>query len=291
MEYLLQSLNERIKAIGADWTKYAVVGSFLLYVLGYLALRFHLTALGVSTDLNVLDERYLFAGARFLVYAVTSVPNILLLALPLLLAGWVLLRLLSVDTRARALQRLMRPRLLLGFGLLFSMASIVVMRQCFRFSNLLLAQQLPTDPAWLVAIILDDRLIGHYFAGLIAACALTLAVLWALRGRGLPGGARAAQALLAFLAAVQLLMLPINYGVLIADKTLPSLTAVGDKLLAQDERAWLVWEGKDGVTYLLSRGDRRVLLTLPRSEVRRIEIAGFDRILRVLHDGRVPRRG
>ena len=65
MEGVLQELNERIKALSGDWSKYTVVGSFLLYVVGYLALRFHLTAIGVGTDLAVLDERYLFTGANF----------------------------------------------------------------------------------------------------------------------------------------------------------------------------------------------------------------------------------
>jgi hypothetical protein len=87
--------------------------------------------------------------------------------------------------------------------------------------------------------------------------------------------------LLAFLAAVELLLLPINYGVLIVDKALPRVAAIGDKPLADGEEAWLVWEGKDGVTFLLrsQESKRRALLTLPRSEVKRTEILGFDRIL------------
>ena len=80
MADLLQELNERIKALAGDWTKYTVVGSFLLYVVGYLTLRFHLTAIGIGTDLAVLDERYLFTGARFFVYLVSAVPNIVLVA-------------------------------------------------------------------------------------------------------------------------------------------------------------------------------------------------------------------
>ena len=79
MADLLHELNERVKALGGDWGKYTLVGSFLLYVVGYLTLRFHLTAIGIGTDLAVLDERYLFTGARFLVYLVSAVPSIVLL--------------------------------------------------------------------------------------------------------------------------------------------------------------------------------------------------------------------
>ena len=77
MADLLDDLGARISALGSNWTKYSVVGSFVLYVFGYLAVRFHLTAIGVGTDLAVLDERYLFAGARFLVYLVSSVPSMM----------------------------------------------------------------------------------------------------------------------------------------------------------------------------------------------------------------------
>ena len=39
MSELLQKVNDGIKSLGGDWSKYTVVGSFLLYVVGYLALR------------------------------------------------------------------------------------------------------------------------------------------------------------------------------------------------------------------------------------------------------------
>jgi hypothetical protein len=67
-------LSDRVKTLAVDWTAYAALGSFVLYLLGYLTLRFHLTALGIGSDLSVLDERYLFAGAKFLVYLVSPSP-------------------------------------------------------------------------------------------------------------------------------------------------------------------------------------------------------------------------
>src|SRR5262245_64927825 len=85
---MLQAFRTSVRRIGSDWTKYGVVGSFVLYVFGYLAVRFHLTAIGVGTDLAVLDERYLFAGARFLVYLVSSVPSMLLIILPIAFLLW-----------------------------------------------------------------------------------------------------------------------------------------------------------------------------------------------------------
>ena len=85
----------------------------------------------------------------------------------------------------------------------------------------------------------------------------------------------------------KLLMLPVNYGILIADKTIPKVANLGNqKPLKVAEDAWLVWEGKDGVTYLV-RGrqagkEQRTLITLPRSDVKEIKIIAYDPILRVL---------
>ena len=39
MTDLLQALTERVRSVAGDWPKYTVVGSFALYLIGYLALR------------------------------------------------------------------------------------------------------------------------------------------------------------------------------------------------------------------------------------------------------------
>src|SRR4030095_7536331 len=114
---LLQDFRTSVTALGSDWTKYSVVGSFVLYVFGYLAVRFHLTAIGVGTDLAVLDERYLFAGARFLVYLVSAVPNILLVALPIVGLGWLAERMLPEQVHARVREALLHPRWLTIAGI------------------------------------------------------------------------------------------------------------------------------------------------------------------------------
>lgn len=282
MADLLQDLSERVKALGSDWTKYAVVGSFLLYAVGYLSLRFHLSAIGIGTDLAVLDERYLFAGARFLVYLVSSVPKIVLIALPVALIFWAMCKLLAEAGRARARAWIMQPTRLTVFGIVFAVVAIqFVMVQCFVFTDLLLAPTL-RGPAWLVGLLLDGRLMPLWFSSMVAACAVPIAILVALRNGEDRGGLAAfAGGLLAVLAAVQVLLLPVNYGVLIADKVLPRVAMIGDKPVADGEDAWLVWEGKDGVTFLHRSQDRkrRALVTLPRAKVERIEILGFDRII------------
>jgi hypothetical protein len=142
---LLQDFRTSVTALGSDWTKYSVVGSFVLYVFGYLAVRFHLTAIGVGTDLAVLDERYLFAGARFVVYLVSSVPSMLLIILPIAFLLWSVRRLRPTIEHAASGSPDGRPVVLAWTGVVLAVIAIqFVMRQCF------FRQQPPArqQPAW-----------------------------------------------------------------------------------------------------------------------------------------------
>ena len=290
----LEQIATQLKALAGGWGQVTLLGSFALYVLGYLALRFHLTALGLVTDLSVLDERYLFNGMRFVVYLVSAVPSIVLLLLLPAALGWLAWVLLPARRRQALAAWWRRPWRLALLGIVAAVVTIqFVMRQCFVFSDLLLAPRLPAEPAWLVALLYGDALKAPYFAGLVALCLLSLALLWPLLRLAEPTPAlRRARALLAFLVAVQFLLLPVNYGVLIADKSLPRVTAAGPRTLAADETAWLVWEGKEGVTFLLRGADgRRSLLTQPRAQVLTVEVMGTEAIMPTLFDATgAPRR-
>jgi hypothetical protein len=73
--------------------------------------------------------------------------------------------------------------------------------------------------------------------------------------------------------------------------TLPRVATLGGTTLAEGDEAWLVWEGKVGVTFLVRHpaGDHRVLLTLQQQDVKRMEITGFDKIVATLFGpGRTP---
>lgn len=290
MSDLWRDVGARISALGSNWTTYTVVGSFVLYVVGYLTLRFHLSAIGIATDLSVLDERYLFTGARFVVYLVSSVPSIVLIALPVALLMWVLGRIAPEHGLRRVGAWISHPSRLTLFGIVFAVIVIqFVMRQCFFFNDLLLAREFPRDPAWMVRLLLNGTYMPLYFSAILTACVVPIAILIAVRDAPAAGSAAFARGLLVFLAAVQVLLLPINYGVLIVDKTLPRVAALGEKKpLGPGDEAWLVWEGKDGVTFLVrsAQEHRRSLRTLARTDVTETEIVGFDRILPTLFGSR-----
>lgn len=284
---LLKDLGASVSALGSDWTKYSVLGSFVLYVFGYLAVRFHLTAIGVGTDLAVLDERYLFAGARFLVYLVSSIPSMLLIVLPIAFLLYSVRRLRPAIEHAASGSPDGRPVVLAWSGVVVAVIAIqFVMRQCFLVSNLLLAPTLASLPAWLVRLLFNDQLMPLYFGALVLMCGISLAILFLIREAEPIGVTGLGRGLLAFLVLVQILLLPVNYGILIMDKSLARVASVTDEPLANGDAAWLVWEGKEGVTFLVRRGNqRRVLLTVPRADIKRTEIVGFDPIVPTLFGG------
>jgi hypothetical protein len=275
---------ERLKELATRWTTFTAFGTFVLYLLGYLALRFHLTALGIGTDLSVLDERYLFTGARFLVYAASAIPIAILLAV---VPGALLVGALRLWPRlGRWLRaRVGTPRGAAIAGVVVSVAMIqLVMRRCFDLGDMLLATQVPDTTPWLAALLRDPALMPVFFAAMIAGTALPVVAL-VVASRA-PADTEKAGAgpdwvagLLALLVAIQLLLLPVNFGYLVVDKSLPRVAAIADRPAAPGQQAWLVWEGKDGMTYLVRHADgARTLLTIPRPDGKRvaIEIVGYD---------------
>jgi hypothetical protein len=287
---LFDDLQTKVASLTGKWPSFTAFGSFFVYLVGYLALRFQLSAYGVATNLDVWDERYLFAGSRFFVYLVSSVPNVLLIAIVIWLLFFLLSRFLPAHLRGRMTQGLQawasKPNSMPLLGTLLAVALIqFVMRQCFVFGNLLLRQELPQF-GWINGILLTgDGNRSLYFSGLVGGTLLTGAILlFAIRGGAATTSfSKALTGLLAFLVAVQFLLLPVNYGILIASQHLPRVAEVpGDEKLASGEQAWLVWESKEVMIFLTRRaGDKRSLLTLPRKETK-TSIVGYDAIFSIL---------
>lgn len=287
---------ERASSFAGKWTSFAAFGTFLLYLFGYLALRFQLSAYGVATGLDVWDERYLFAGSRYLVYFVSSVPNVLLIVAVLAAIAWLPYRLLHAAARQRIRERAQawaaRPAGPLLLGVLLAIAMIqFALRRCFAFGNLLFATSLPKDE-WITKVLLtDDANRSVYFTGLVAGTLLTgcLLRLGAGEGWGSTGRRRLFVGVLVFLLCAEFLFLPINYGILIASQRLPRVLELsGEDRLSAGEQAWLVSETKDSAVYFVrGQNDERTLVTIPKKEFK-AKIVSYDAIFQVLF-GSEPR--
>jgi hypothetical protein len=266
--------------LAAKWTALTTIASFCVYMLGYLAIRFQLTALGLGTDLELLDERYLFEGAKFLVYFVSTIPVVVLYGLPLVALGWLVLR------YAPACQALLtrwwsRPVIPLTAGIIASVLMIqFVMRTCFRFDNLLLRETLP-EPGWFQSILTDasDAPAQIYFTLLLAAIVVLAGLVFALGSwQTAPLLHRGLALLLVLLIGIQFLLLPVNYGIVLGARSRPRLAPSPEGApIEPGETAWLIWEGKTGVTFLVRDGNSsRKLLTVPRDTVKRVDIVAYD---------------
>lgn len=284
-------LTDRLGSLAGKWTAYTAFGTFVLYLLGYLTLRFQLSTYGVVTDLDVFDEKYLFAGSRFLVYLVTSVPNVLLIVLLFVVVGYLPYKLVPDSTKATlrrwGVARMSKPEQVGLLGTVLAVAMIqFVLRKCFVFGNLLLAPQLP-EYEWINGILLGTPAARSlYFSGLVAGTLLTgfLLLLSTPSDASATTASKRVAGLLLFLVAVEFLLLPVNYGILIASQELPRVSDVGnDSTVAAGERSWLVWETKGSLTYLVqgTQDGNRALISVPRKDAR-IKIIAYENIFRVL---------
>jgi hypothetical protein len=282
---------EKLKEVAGGWTAVVTLGSFALYLLGYLCVRFHLTALGLGTDLTVLDERYLFVGAKFLVHLLSTLATVILIGL---IPG--LIYFLRRGSAARAggegaggaAGAGRGPSAALIAGIVLSTLSVqLLMKKCFLFTNLLLAGRLPWTGLGLEELLLEDGDLWRelFFIALLVLNVVTLLLLiYAARRAARTAATRLGLAALTFLVVIQFLLLPVNYGVFIYEKDLPRVADLGSEApLAAGQEAWLVWEGKDGATYLVrdaAPARARKLVTVPKSAVKKIEIVGYDPIFR-----------
>jgi hypothetical protein len=292
---ILEELTEHGKGPAARVAAYSAAGSLVLYLLGYLTLRFHLTFLGVATDLGAFDERYLFAGANFLVYLASSLPIAGLLAAVAAALLWVAYLVLPSNARGAVRGQIQRrsasPVAPAALGIAVSLGLLqIAMRKCFVYANVLLMDRLPETAPFLNTLLTGESgraFMQPYFGALIAGLAGTTALLLQARRNG----HRPLQLVLALLVAVQALLLPINFGVLVHGKSFPRVTAVGKRALASGERAWLACDGKSTLSYLLQHpaGDRS-LITIDRETVKDvpIEITGYDDLAAVFSVAKAP---
>jgi hypothetical protein len=302
-----------------DWASYSATALAAIYVAGYLVLRYHLTALGISTDLSVLDERYLFAGARFLIYLASVIPIVVLLLCITIAPFWGLFWIVGListssggervsrvgqgfgrtrvrlgDLLSRSFGRIRDAQLLYTLGIILSVVLIqLVMRQCFSFYNLLTRAELPSPDAFHSLLTGGEGIRLAYMIGLL----IGLASVIALYAAGRRAGAHSKQPqflkwLLVFCITFQALLVPINYGVYFDYKWAPRAKIVGEGAPVDAVRLWLIWEGPEEAVFLaepinFSPGSEqtRHMLTIQKKKLNRIELECYDRIFAVVFSG------
>ena len=289
MAELWNDLNEKLGSLAGRWTAYAAFGSFLLYLLGYLTLRFQLSTYGVASNLDIFDEKYLFAGCRFLVNLVSTIPSVLIIFLVLAAVGYLPYKLVTRSVKDRmnrwGSSWCAKPLNLPLLGVVLAVGLIqFALRKCFSYGNLLLRRQLPEE--WLSSVLLaSEGKLSLYFSGLVAGTLLTGAILACVmhRSTGTTPASRFWIGVLVFLFAVEFLLLPVNYGVLVATQQLPRVAEMSaEEKPAEGQVGWLVWDTKDTLTYFIrDANDARMLVTVPRKDAK-VRIVAYDDIFCLL---------
>jgi hypothetical protein len=292
MPNVWEEIWEKIKQLLGGWASLVALGTFLLYLLGYLSTRYYLTVLGIGTDLTVLDERYFFAGARFLVYLLSTIPVLVLFALVPAAIIAIFRKLISrggnrKPDSSEVIARIQRwsgsPSVSAIVGIVISTILIqTVMRQSFYFSNLLLAKSLyETEMGFERLLMADGGDLYWFFMALVAGTILTASIWVYARSReSQTPVSRFATWLLAFFVLVQFLFLPINYGVYIQDRYLPRVADLGNQVpLKAGQRAWLVWEGTHTFTYFVLESPNANSQTEASEEASALPIAAIKTAL------------
>lgn len=269
------------------------VATAMLHGIGYLSLRFRLQALGVEVGQGVIDERFLFEGARCLMQILTTVPLLVLLGSPLFVLGVLARR--STGKRTK-LDRLAlatwqaSPRSLLVFGSLWAAVVVrFVMHPISRFQNLLLGS-VPHEPRWLSAVLLDSSgmLVPLHFAGLLVLLAPTAFCLLRL----LRTGGRGSCTLVGLLFFVQALLIPVHFGILGAAAPVPRIAELPNE--PNTSRIWRVFATADTSVFLVERptekGFERRLVSLPQERLERLDFLAREPLLEILTRAEVPAR-
>lgn len=241
----------------------------LLYACGYLALRGRAHALGTEPGFALLDEAYVFAGFRVVLIALV----VLLVVSPVLLA---------LAAAARSLVRRMRSpaakswlaRLEAGLTVILGLLTISSLQATLCVNGALLPGQVQGCPSLrLRNAVLDRDEVGLFMvvSGLfLAACV----VLW-LHARRAAAGRGASTSVLAMLAALLLVLVPLQHGIFFADHVARRLEHPPEMVGDAAKGAWLVDRGKEKVVlFARSAAGQHRLVTLPVDALDGIAVTG-----------------
>lgn len=283
-------LEAQLRTVAAAFA----VGAVVLQASGYLALRFRIRALGIEPEVSILNEQVLFEGAYLLVFLLTVLP-VLLTALALLaLPFWALSRIPAIRRSFENLAShvLTTPRTLALLAGLWGVATVQLMLRKVLHYHDLLFRDLPCQPWWLRRQALaegsDVLHVDAFFALLML---LPIPTLWAARRLWNTPGWRVIAVKLAALALVQILLIPIHFGVLVRGGDVPRIAAVeGDQHAAPGDRTWVIFRTAETKHFLVRPGDGgsdRILEVQGSEGSSQIEVLAFDRLYQVLAERQV----
>jgi hypothetical protein len=216
----------------------------LAYACGYLVVRSRANALGTDPGFTLLDQAYVFAGFRF---ALFTAVTLLLIAPILLLARVVVERLTSA----------MRPAYLRCLAWIAAVGLAALTLASFRtlgVQAVLLAG--PSAARDGLDGALASAVIGSGALGVLIALATTftaaVTTLWASAWYAKSDAGDPLGLVVTLIAALQLVLLPVQHGIFFADRKARLLERVPDGVVGVVQPVWLIDRGT-GKASLLAR--------------------------------------
>ena len=270
-------LVDNAKNVGILLTSASAVS----YAGGYLALRSRAHALGTDPEFTLLNEAYVFAGFRFALITLVA----LLVVSPLV----ILLKAIAGTIASR----IKPPRLKILAALAAVVLAVVTLA---GFPPLFVEGVLLADPAvqdGAVQRTLISGVLGRGAVGVCVVLAATLTaavtVLWVSDRYAHIGLRDPLTMVLVVTAALQLVLLPMQYGIFFADKTVRVLErpseGVGDVL----RPVWLLDRGADRASLLARLPSGALsLITVKSEKLDGIAVTGTTTIAEIVKGGTAP---
>ncbi|MEO1086606.1 MAG: hypothetical protein AAFY88_20420 [Acidobacteriota bacterium] len=265
--------------------------AIVLHTMGYLSTRFHLRALGLEPDLNLVSEIYIFEGAELVIFLLTLLPYLIaagFLAVGAAVVGEKIPGLRKGLENLRTFARGAPPKHAAALGALWGAVTVhFFMRHVLSFQDVV-HSGVPCHPPWLSAVALSTGLESDLFFGLLIL--LPIPTLWTLRRLKDEATWKPAAALIGLVAAVQIILIPVHYGALVANRELPSVS--GRQVSTSGQVAWQLFRSSDH-THILMRsphtGQDFVVRVVPNAEFSTFNVESVDRLYPILTQDRACR--
>jgi hypothetical protein len=295
-----------------------VIGTLtaVLYGAGFLATRAHLNMLGVWTGVPIVNEEYLYQGGLFFLNSIFSLASVIPFAVVLagglyglkVLLSWVLRGLSKLAMRIRRIGRLtvrearitswrterlkLLPMNVSGTTLGLTCLTMVLVfgvpifyGKSLSIQNLLFQPQgasesVPWLAKWLQQHILEGRQgsLSYYYGLLVAGILMTGFLLWYVQRDIADVTHRILRLVLGTILIVQILLLPLNYGVLVQSVIYPRVLI--DTQEVSRTPVWLLFETSEEVIVYDIRCAKKGISTIKKKDVKELRIFDQENILK-----------
>ncbi len=302
MEQYARIIFDYLKSAGAVSAIVTTILTFILYVFGYLSLYITLTVFGANVDLFIIDDRYLFEGIRFFIFIFSLLPMIVFLVIVIFgiysIAKFIIrkitsffemdfpkIRKLKYKIKLFISNILNKQLYICTLALIVSTLIIqIIMRKAFGIDNIFFKNN--NNDSIYYKIMTDELYAIFYFIFLLISIFAVGIVVFSYAFRKYDDViSRSIAYVLTGMFIIQCLLLPINYGALVAtQRDLPRVASLQrDKQLPPQEQAWLLWDGPAHITYLVRREKSHkhhcAIISISKENVDMVEIIGYDDLI------------